>query len=57
MKRIELGTVEFDPADATKNRGHDYGAGRKTEAHADKRNKRRNTRRDRVRDSMKGWTE
>lgn len=55
MKRIVLGTIEFDYGEVTKRRGHKYGEGRKSEAHADKRGKRRNTRRDKLRDSMKGW--
>lgn len=33
-------TIEFDPRDVTKNQGHDYGKGRGTRVHKDKRSKR-----------------
>lgn len=28
MKKVSLGTIRFDPRDATKAQGHEYGAGR-----------------------------
>lgn len=35
--------------------GHDYGAGRSTAKHADKRSRRRRTRSARRADALKGW--
>lgn len=54
-KRIHVGTFRTRPGDLTKNRGHDYGMGRKSEAHQDKRSKRRKTRAAQLRESLKGW--
>lgn len=54
-KVIHIGTVKADPRDLTKDRGHEYGAGRSAAAHSDKRRKRKNTRRDKVKEAMKGW--
>lgn len=31
MKKQHLGTIKFDPRDATKGLGHEYGAGRGTQ--------------------------
>lgn len=28
MKKVSLGTIRFDPRDATKAQGHEYGVGR-----------------------------
>ena len=54
-KRQHLGTVEADPKDLTKNRGHEYGSGRSTEVQKDKRTKRKRTRRAQDKEAMKGW--
>ena len=54
-KKIHIGTVKADPRDLTKDRGHEYGAGRSGAAHNDKRGKRKRTRRDKVKESLKGW--
>lgn len=54
-KVIRLGTIGFDHADITKDRGHEYGRGRVTEVQRDKRNRRKTTRKDRVKEAMKGW--
>lgn len=40
MKKETLGTVKFDPRDITRDRGHDYGAGRPTRAHRKPQDKR-----------------
>jgi hypothetical protein len=41
MKRREtLGTIEFDPRSITKDRGHDYGAGRPAKIHTKPKEKR-----------------
>ena len=52
---LHVGVLPFKPEDLTKNQGHAYGAGRKTEAHNDRRSKRRRTRDAQRRDSLKGW--
>lgn len=54
-KKIHIGEVKSKPEDITKNRGHSYGAGRSTEAHGDKRKKRKRTRRAEKKEAMKGW--
>lgn len=43
-----IGISKFDPKDLTKEQGHEYGAGRGTRKHEDRRSKRRRTRRDRL---------
>jgi hypothetical protein len=40
MKKIHVGTIESDPRDLTKNRGHDYGVGRTAKVHRHKNEKR-----------------
>lgn len=46
---------EFDPRDLTRDQGHEYGRGRATKRQDDKRNRRKLTRKDKVRESMRGW--
>lgn len=50
-----VGVVEADPRDLNRNRGHEYGAGRKGEVHKDPRTKRSRTRRDKHRRALEGW--
>lgn len=40
MKTQRLGTLKFDPRDSTKDRGHQYGAGRTTKVMRHKSNRR-----------------
>lgn len=54
-RKIEVGTIEYDPSVYTRDRGHDYGKGRQDSVHKDRRNKRRRTRRARDEDALKGW--
>lgn len=52
MKRVTVGTVRFDPRDATRDRGHDYGKGR-----AGRVMRHKNVRRekDRLRREINSW--
>lgn len=52
MKSIHVGTLKTDPRDLTKNRGHDYGVGRKTSAHKHKNEKRA---KQKLKDSLKDY--
>lgn len=55
-RKVErLGTVEFDYEDLSRNRGHSYGKGRTQEVMADRRSKRKKTRKDKQKESMKDW--
>lgn len=54
-KKIHIGTVKADPRDLSRDRGHEYGAGRSAQVQRDRRNRKKNTRRDRVKESLKGW--
>jgi hypothetical protein len=47
--------ADFDYSELTKDQGHSYGKGRPAVAHDDKRGRRKQTRKDRVRESMRGW--
>ena len=51
---LHVGVFRFQPADITKDRGHEYGVGRKAEVHTDRRTKRRKTRATQRREWMKG---
>jgi hypothetical protein len=53
MKNEEsLGTVKFDPRNITKERGHEYGKGRPTEAHRRPSEKRE---KDKLRKELREW--
>jgi hypothetical protein len=39
-KRHVIGTITFNPKDITRNRGHEYGAGRSTSTHTPRAEKR-----------------
>lgn len=54
-RRIFVGEVRFDPRDATKNRGHEYGKRRHQVVMRDKRHRRRKTRAAQLRDDLRSW--
>lgn len=51
-RKIHVATLEFEPGDITKNRGHEYGAGRKTQVHRHKNSKRE---RDKLRQELRRY--
>ena len=52
MKKVSLGTIRFDPRDATKARGHEYGTGRGERVMRHKSVRRE---KDRLRKDMRDW--
>lgn len=52
MKKVSLGTIRFDPRDATKAQGHEYGKGR---AERVLRHKSVRREKDKVRREMNSW--